>query len=820
MLAVEPYAEKLKYIFENAKVGMAICNALDNRLEMVNPAFAAIHGYNSEELIGIAPGDVFAPECMSRLEVLENTTSCMNDNTAFETVHLKKDGSTVPVAVHVTVIKDDEGKVKHRIANVIDISEKKAFENALITREREFRSLTENSPDVIIRYDLQGRRLYINPMGEKLFASPINKVIGKTAAEGSPIPAQTDFMEKLHKVVQTGRSIETETEFVHPTGEKGWGHMRIVPEFDMYGKIVSVLTIGRDITERKKQEELLRQKEMRLKEAQKIAKIGNWELTLPTMKLTWSDEIYRIFEMGIDINPPTYTSFLNTVHPDDRLLLETKYRESLDNTAPFDVIHRLCFPDGRIKYVHQRGETHYDVYGNPTRSIGTVQDITEQKMIEKKVEYMAHHDILTGLPNRILAKERTEQAIIFSKQNNVQSALLFIDLDGFKTVNDSLGHSVGDVMLTLIASRLKECIREGDTLARQGGDEFLLILSDIKKMQEITMILERLFRVFENSFDVGIHTLTSSASIGIAVYPDHGDTFELLLQNADTAMYRAKENGKNTYCFFNQQMNHDLIGQFKIQSDLKSAIRNGEFILHYQPQIDLSTKQITGVEALIRWNHPQIGMIPPINFISLAENSGLIVPIGEWVIQEACRQVSCWQKEGIFVSVAVNISSLQFKRGNLESVVTNALLMAEIQPRYLELELTESVIMHETDNTLQTVRNLKGLGVQLSIDDFGTGYSSLAYLKRFAVDKLKIDQSFVQDILTDQEDAAIVRTIIQMAKNLNLKTIAEGVENEHVLALIDNFGCDEVQGYYFAKPMEATDFEKYYTAFKCDMEMK
>lgn len=274
-------------------------------------------------------------------------------------------------------------------------------------------------------------------------------------------------------------------------------------------------------------------------------------------------------------------------------------------------------------------------------------------------------------------------------------------------------------------------------------------------------------------------------------------------------MYKAKESGKNTYVFYTKQMSHYQVDQFKLQSHLKTAITDRQFVLHYQPQIDLTTNRIIGAEALIRWNHPQMGMVSPMSFIPLAESSGLIVPIGQWVIEESCRQAVQWHKQGLHITVAVNISAIQFKRGNLVEIISNALNASGINPAYLEIELTESIMMHDVDATFQTVQALKGLGVQLSIDDFGTGYSSLAYLKRFAVDKLKIDQSFVRDILQDQEDAVIVSTIIQMAKSLNLKTIAEGVESKEVLALIEDFGCDEVQGYYFAKPMEAFQFEGY-----------
>jgi diguanylate cyclase (GGDEF)-like protein len=438
------------------------------------------------------------------------------------------------------------------------------------------------------------------------------------------------------------------------------------------------------------------------------------------------------------------------------------------------------------------------------------KDVTEQKNIEKRIEFMAHHDILTELPNRLLAKDRAIQALSRANRMQKKVGFLFIDLDNFKTINDSLGHSVGDELLKIVASRLQKCIRASDTISRQGGDEFIIILPDLNSTDEIFPIANKLIVEFKKIFDINNQTLSTTASIGVAVYPEHGDTFEQLLQNADAAMYKAKENGRNTYCVFTQQMKHNMLGIFKMQNDLNEAIEKKEFILHYQPQIDLTHNTIVGVEALIRWKHPLLGMIPPLNFISIAESSGIIVQIGEWVLQEACKQAAIWNKEGKNIVVAVNISAVQFKRGNLVEVVKNALKISGLNPQYLELELTESILISDTESVLNTVKIIKEMGVLLSIDDFGTGYSSLAYLKRFAVDKLKIDQSFVRDIVQDKDDATIVKTIIAMAKSFNLKAIAEGVENEAVLSALHEFGCDEVQGYYFAKPMIAHEFENYY----------
>jgi diguanylate cyclase (GGDEF)-like protein/PAS domain S-box-containing protein len=788
-----------------------LINLHTGRFVYVNDTASNQLGYTKEELTsGMSVLDIdpnFNPEQwdehINDLQTLRNVT--------IETTHRTKEGHLYPAEV-VAHYFEHEGH-RYNLAVTRDITQKKEYENTLLAREREYRTLTENSPDVIIRYNLSGERIYINPMGEKLFGRSATEILGKKATEISPIPVETAFMDKFIEVTRTKNSIETETEFTNPTGEKGWGHMRIVPEFDAEGNVISILTIGRDITERKRNEEQLKYKEERLREAQQIAKIGSWEIEFPGLKLTWSDEIFRIFEINPQTSHPSYDHFLNAIHPDDRTYVDQTYSEALEKKIPYDAVHRLLMSDGRVKYVHERAITIYDEEDIPIRTVGTVQDITEQKKTEKKIQHMALHDALTGLPNRVLAKERMENTIRYAQENGTKTALLFIDLDGFKTINDTLGHSVGDSILKQVANRLKECIRSLDTLCRLGGDEFLLILSGIESNQDIVVIVEKVLEEFTSPINVLHHNLPVSMSIGIALYPDHGEHFESLLQKSDTAMYKAKDAGKNTYCFYSEQMKHILIAEFKLQNDLRQALRENQFLLHYQPQIDLATKRIVGVEALIRWSHPQLGMIPPMQFISIAENNGLIVPIGEWVIHEACRQLALWKEQGIRTSIAINISAIQFKRGNLVEIVEKALQESGIEPSCLEFELTESIMMHDTEKTLEVVRQLKNLGLQLSIDDFGTGYSSLAYLKRFTVDKLKIDQSFVRDIVSDPEDAIIVSTIIQMAKSLNLKTIAEGVENQAVLEIIESFECDEVQGYHYSKPIEASAFEAFYHAF-------
>ena len=474
---------------------------------------------------------------------------------------------------------------------------------------------------------------------------------------------------------------------------------------------------------------------------------------------------------------------------------------------------------GEVEHRRRNGETYpawlhvsviRDTESRPGHYIIGFLDISDRKRAEERIEFMAFHDPLTGLPNRRLAMERLELAIALADRSGSRTALMFLDLDNFKTINDSFGHAIGDLLLQVVASRLTHCIRDSDTICRQGGDEFLIVLGNVQDTDAITHVTEKILGTLAATFNVEGNELSTSTSIGIAVFPDDGRDIDTLLKRADTAMYHAKETGRNAYSFFTEQMNIDAVEHQRIRVGLLHALERGEFRLHYQPQIDLASGAVVGAEALIRWNHPERGTLAPDHFISIAEESGLIVPIGAWVLREACRQAAAWRKSGLpQLVVAVNVSAIQFKRGDLEACVREALAESGLPPDCLELELTESILIHDTDQVLATVQRLKSLGVMLSIDDFGTGYSSLSYLTRFKVDKLKIDRSFVCDMENQPGNALMVRAIIQMALSLNLKTIAEGVEDEELVSFLRRQHCEEAQGYYFSRPMPAIEFAHY-----------
>jgi len=424
-----------------------------------------------------------------------------------------------------------------------------------------------------------------------------------------------------------------------------------------------------------------------------------------------------------------------------------------------------------------------------------------------KIEYLAYHDALTELPNRLLVFDRFQQAIAHATRENKKVALCFLDIDNFKQVNDTLGHHIGDKLLIEVAQRIKATMRDIDTVSRHGGDEFIVLLTDIEDLSSLEKIAQKLINSFTQPYFIDDQSLNVSLSIGISVFPDDGDTFNIILKNSDTALYQAKDSGKNDYRLFCRSMSEGAAENIALQSQLYGALQNNEFLLHYQPQLDLHTNKVTGAEALLRWMHPTLGLVPPYKFIPLAERNGMIVSIGEWVMNEACSQAAKWNKDNTLnkMRVAVNLSSLQFRRGNIIQTVENALEKSGLPAELLELELTESILLNDLEMVMTTLDSLRKVGVKISIDDFGTGYSSLSYLKKLAVDRLKIDRSFVCDMIEDSDDAAIVKAVTQLGHTLQLIVIAEGVENQEQLTILKNLGCDEIQGYFFCKPLPADE---------------
>lgn len=440
--------------------------------------------------------------------------------------------------------------------------------------------------------------------------------------------------------------------------------------------------------------------------------------------------------------------------------------------------------------------------------IWSYRDITERALLEEKFQYLATHDSLTGLPNRVVLTDRISQLISVSKRDGHQFAVLFFDLDRFKLINDSLSHAGGDLLLQLVANRLRSSIREADTLARLGGDEFVAVINYVKNEKHLLTIIRKIFNVFIDSFKINDSEIFVNSSMGICLYPRHGNNVEELLRNADMAMYRAKENGGNQFQFYTDDLSKRSVDRFELEKSLRQAIHNEEFFLCYQPQLDLISEKIISAEALIRWKHPNKGIVLPLTFIPLAEETGLINVIGEWVLKTACKQNKLWQDAGLpCIRIAVNVTTHQFQQPNFTNLVSKVLQETQLDPQYLELELTENVIINSI-SSIETIIKLKELGITIALDDFGTGYSSLNYLAKIPLDRVKIDQSFVQNINLNRGDEVIIQAIIGMAKNLNLKIMAEGVENKKQLDFLRSKRCKEVQGHYFSVPLHSYEMEE------------
>jgi diguanylate cyclase (GGDEF)-like protein/PAS domain S-box-containing protein len=591
-----------------------------------------------------------------------------------------------------------------------------------------------------------------------------------------------------------------------PNGTPLWLKTSKVPLRNRAEEVIGVLGIYEDITEKKRIELALQRSEASLKRAQAVARIGSWYMDVAHEALEWSEGTYRIFDLPQG-HPVTYADFLSYVHPEDRMAVDNAWRAAMQGT-PYHIEHRIQV-HGDVRWLEERAELSFDASGQWRSALGIVHDITERKRDEERMDFLARFDALTGLPNRSQLKERLRYSLSLAKHGNGQLALMFIDLDRFKDINDTLGHSVGDTLLVELSQRLRRSLRDEDTISRLGGDEFIVLLPNTDA-QGAEHVAQKLLEVVTKAYQIEAYDLNVTASMGIAIYPEDGADLETLSRNADAAMYRAKQDGRNGYCFFTREMQARSARDLQLINALRHALDRHEFSLHYQPQIALADGRLTGAEALLRWQHPQLGAISPAEFIPVAEDCGLILPIGEWVLRDAVQQAKIWHDGGLKdLVISVNLSAVQFRHPDLPELITRILAQAELPPSCLSLELTERVTMNDPQAAIAVMNKLHERGVYLAIDDFGTGYSSLSYLKKFKVTKLKIDQSFVRDISTDAEDKAIVSAIIQMSKSLGLQTIAEGVETIEQLAFLREQGCDEAQGYYYSKPLPVDQFETF-----------
>ena len=575
------------------------------------------------------------------------------------------------------------------------------------------------------------------------------------------------------------------------------------------------LGVGRDISERRRVEREINDARERLDLALSGSSLALWDWDVSTNEVFFSEDWAQM--LGITAEGTGHAIFrgeqvVGLNHVEDQPRFEAAMANALRGASEeFSCEYRVAGRDGGWVWLHSSGKvTERDANGRVRRMTGTTANITARKAAEERVEFLATRDALTGLPNRMLLNDRLALGLANAARKKTRLGFMFIDLDRFKTINDSLGHDVGDELLKRVASRLLACVRTSDTVARLGGDEFAIILENLPRDgQEAQSIAEKMIASLAAPIQAGEHQLNTSCSLGIAIYPDDGDDAQTVMKHADVAMYDAKAKGRNNYQFFSQAMNAKAQERLSIENFLRLALRRRELVLHYQPRVGFSTGEVTGVEALLRWNHPERGLLMPQHFISVAEDSGLIVPIGEWVFEEAFKQVAGWQrKSGRSLAVAVNLSAGQmFDANRLMTAIKGALANSGLDPHDVELELTESMLLKNSDEAAEVLKRLGELGVGIAVDNFGTGVSSLTYLRQLPIDSIKVDSSFVRDIGTDPNGEAIIRAIIAMTHSLKLNVVAEGVEREEQYRVLRDLECDEYQGFYFSPPLPPEEFE-------------
>jgi diguanylate cyclase (GGDEF)-like protein/PAS domain S-box-containing protein len=735
------------------------------------------------------------------------------------------------------------------VATHEDITEAKGA-HATANERLSLQALIDSVPDNLWVKDAKSRFIISNKStATQIGLTGPEDLVGKSDLELHPPETARQYFADEQRIIQFGQPMVDKEEYViGPLGDKTWILTTKVPVRNETNEVVGLVGISRNITERRLAD-LLRDGQAKILEM--IAMSAPLEDVLEHLIRLVESQLKGIFGSvlllesdGIHLRhgaapslPEAYIKAIDglRIGPKVGSCGTAAYRHEAVNVA--DIMRdplweeyrylaaphglRSCWSTPILSYngavlgtfamysqnVREPTEVETHLFDVTTRIAGIA---IERKQAEDRIHFMANHDALTGLPNRTLLKDRLSQAILFAQRYERGVAVVFIDLDNFKFVNDSLGHNAGDELLQIVAGRMINCIRATDTVVRLGGDEFVVVLFDQPRNADtISATVQKLRAVIAETVHLEGHDFRITSSIGVANYPSDGKDADTLLANADSAMYSAKETGRDNFQFYTPELNTRVHEKFLLQADLRNAIARCEFVLFYQPQVELSTGRVFAVEALIRWKHPTLGTLAPGKFIPLAEECGLIMPIGDWVLHEACRQNKAWQDAGLPpINISVNISARQFKQRELISCVVSALQRSGLNAKFLELELTESLIMQDVDAAIATMKELQSLGVQLSIDDFGTGYSSLSALKTFPVARLKIDKSFINDLATNMDDRAVASAIISLGQKLNLRVIAEGVEtDEQVKFLCDNH-CDEMQGYHFSKPIPAQDIEE------------
>ena len=669
-------------------------------------------------------------------------------------------------------------------------------EEELCKSEEKFRNLFNNAEIGIFRSRLDGYEVL--DVNQKFL-----EIIGRTREEVLGRPSvilwadQREREKMIQRLLSDGRVSGFEYEMLNPLS----GIRNCLTSLVLYRDQGILEGSILDITERRQAEDALHDSELALLEAQQIARVGSYMYDIADKSWTSSAVMDEIFGIDKDFHR-TVESWINIVHPDHRTEMLTHLHEIIDQHQPFDREYRIVRKnDDEVRWVHGNGRLEYDVNDAPLRMVGTIQDITDQKKYEEQLIYQANYDILTNLPNRNLLNDRFSQVVAAQERNHTSSALMLMDLDNFKYVNDTLGHPAGDLLLIEVAKRIQAVVRKCDTVARLGGDEFVVVPGSAANSKDAAKVAEQILATFTEPFLIEGRDIFLTASVGIVVFPDDGDSINQLLQHADVAMYHAKHLGKNNFQFFSEDINRKIHKRLAIENRLRRALERKEFLLYYQPLIELKTNRVVGMETLLRWQPAGEEMLLPDKFIPLLEETGLILPVGEWVLQNACNQLKEWHQAGHDIRLSVNLSARQFHSANIVERISKIVRQSGCLPNQICLELTESAIMEDSEGNIKKLRLLREMDFSLSIDDFGTGFSSLNYLKRLPISEIKIDRSFINGLPSNKDDAAIVHSIIHMAKHFGMSVVAEGVQTGEQLLFLSGNACHKGQGYYFSGPL-------------------
>jgi diguanylate cyclase (GGDEF)-like protein/PAS domain S-box-containing protein len=702
-----------------------------------------------------------------------------------------------------------EAEIQRQRELEAEIQRQRAGAQALRDSEQQFRTLVQQLPVGLFMTDASGGCRYVNDCWCRLAGSTAEQAAGSGWIEAFHADDRDRALQAWRQAVEQGAELVADLRFRSASGQVTWSNIRAVPLRDRAGgRITGYLGAATDTTELRKTEETLRASEARFRRYFELSPVG---IGLIGPDKRWREVNDRLCEMlGYPREQLLGLSWAEMTHPEDLATEVANYERVMGRHVDgFSLEKRFVRQDGALLYASVSTRCVRRSSGAVDYFVIVAQDITERKQAEEQIRNLSQCDALTGLPNRALLGDRLQQVVLRALRDRAQAGVLLVDLDRFKLINDTLGHTVGDQLLREVAARLQQCVRECDTISRQGGDEFAVLLPDLNSSDDAARIAERILESVAQPYSLGERKLELhvTCSVGISLYPRDGRSAEVLLKNADIALYRAKDRGRNVYEFYLSGATVVSRERLTLETTLRHAVERKQMELYYQPKWDFRAGAITGAEALIRWNHPELGLLSPAKFIPIAEDSGLVLSLGEWVLRAALREIGQLHQQFPGLHIAVNLSARQFRQADLAEVACGILKETGFDPTCVELELTEGILMHHTDENIEMLKALKTMGMRIAIDDFGTGYSSLGYLQRFPVDVLKIDRSFVMELPANASSAAIVDAVVTLAHGLGLKVVAEGVETPEQLAFLGAHGCDEGQGYHIGRPMPLAQFQ-------------